>query len=94
MDLTLSHPHLTIERVVELMCHNPASIFGIDRRGFLRIGYHADIAIVKRENYTISDSDVLSLCAWTPYAGFEIQHKVINTFINGGNSPQPLIFNQ
>lgn len=93
MDLTLSHPHLTIERVVELMCHNPATIFGIDRRGFLRIGYHADIAIVKRESHTISDSDVLSLCAWTPYAGFKIQHKVINTFINGGNSPKPLNFN-
>ncbi len=85
LELTLKHRELTIEKIVELMSHNPAWLYGISRRGFLRKGYYADIVIVKKtEKYVVTDNDVVSLCGWTPYAGIELHHKVIKTFVNGG----------
>ena len=61
----------TIETVVETMCHNPAKIYGIDRRGFLRPGYYADIVLVddQCEAYTVTSEMVLSKCGWTPLEG-------------------------
>ena len=75
----------TVETIVERMCHAPARLFGIDRRGFLRPGYHADIAIVQRceTPHTVTDDDVLSLCGWTPLAGTQLHHQVIATYVNG-----------
>lgn len=56
------------ERVVELMCHRPADIFGIDRRGYIRPGYYADLVVVNHLDrpHKVSDSDVESRCGWTP----------------------------
>ncbi len=76
---------LTVETVVERMCHAPARIYGIDRRGYLRPGYWADIAIVKRndEPHTVTDDDVLSTCHWTPLAGMPLRHSITMTYVNG-----------
>lgn len=86
--LTLSdrYPLLKKTRVVELMCHNPSLIFGIDRRGFLKKGYYADFVRVRPQKWTISDSDVVSKCRWTPYAGQEVNYRVMTTYINGEDS--------
>lgn len=75
----------TPEMVVEKMCHAPAQLFGIDRRGFLRKGYYADLAIVRHtdDGYQIGDDDVVSPCAWTPLAGATLHHKVVRTYVNG-----------
>jgi len=75
----------SVETVVERLCHAPARVFGIDRRGFLRAGYYADIAIVKRteEPHTVTDDDVLSLCQWTPLTGTLLHHSVVMTYVNG-----------
>lgn len=73
--------------VVERMCHAPARLFGIDRRGFLRPGYYADLTIVdmvQGDGVTISDADVVSRCGWTPYVGAQLHYRVAATYVNGG----------
>lgn len=78
---------LTVERVVQLMSHNPAIIFDIDRRGFIAPGYYADLVRVKKEAGSIADSDVVSRCGWTPYNGIKTGYKVVKTWVNGGSAP-------
>ena len=74
----------TIEQVVQAMCHAPATLFGIDRRGFLRKGYHADVVQVRADDgYIITDESVLSKCQWTPLAGAVMHHRVMRTWVNG-----------
>ena len=73
-----------VETVVERMAHAPARLFGIDRRGFLRPGYYADIVIVKQcAPYVITDADSKSRCGWLPVAGTEFSHRVESTWVNG-----------
>ncbi len=76
---------LTIEQLVKLMCHNPAMLFSVRDRGFLREGYKADIAIVKRsENpWTVSKDVIKSKCGWSPLEGRQFHWAVIDTVING-----------
>lgn len=75
---------LTIEQITDVMCHNPARIFGVNERGFLREGYKADIVIVSPcEEYVISDRDVQSKCGWTPLDGRVATWKVMHTLCNG-----------
>jgi dihydroorotase len=75
---------LSLERLVELMCHNPARLFEISSRGFLRPGYKADIAIVKPvAPWTATDDMVQSKCGWTPMVGQTFRWKVVQTFCNG-----------
>lgn len=71
--------------VVREMCHNPATIYGIDRRGFIRQGYYADLVLVNNdcEPYTITDQWVLSRCGWTPLAGLTVSNMIDMTFVNG-----------
>lgn len=84
--LTLSDQGiLRKEDVVRLMCHHPAEFFGIQKRGFIRRGYKADIAIVSQlaVPHTITDGDVLSLCGWTPYINQKVGWRVDTTICNG-----------
>lgn len=74
---------LSIETLVDRMCHAPARTYGIDRRGYLRAGYYADIAIVQRKPHTVTDATVLSPCGWTPLDGTTLQNQVVMTYING-----------
>ena len=75
---------LTIQRMVELMCHNPARLFGVERRGFLREGYQADITIVRPgATWTLSKDRILSKCGWSPLEGQEFQWRVERTVCNG-----------
>lgn len=70
--------------LVQLMCHNPAILYGIDRRGFLREGYHADLVLVDvSQNQIISNATELSKCGWTPYDGTMVHTQVTHTFVNG-----------
>ena len=74
-----------IDTVVEKMCHNPALIYGIDRRGFIRPGYYADLVLVDNdcEPYTITDQWAVSRCGWTPLSGLTVGNKVDMTMVNG-----------
>ena len=75
---------LTIERMVELMAHNPAIIFDVRNRGFLRPGYQADITVVRPNSpWTLNASDIRSKCGWSPFEGHEFNWRVEKTLCNG-----------
>ncbi len=74
---------LTVERLVQLMCHAPARLFRIHGRGFLREGYKADLAVVERREWTLGKGDILSKCGWSPLEGRTFRHRVRQTFVNG-----------
>ena len=75
---------LTMERLVWLMCHNPSRLFGIRDRGFLRVGYKADITIVKRgEPWKVTSDVIQSKCKWSPLQGESFNWRVVDTFCNG-----------
>lgn len=70
--------------LVQLMCHNPADLYQIDRRGYLREGYHADLALVDpHAAHRISNETEYAKCGWTPYDGIEVPCRVTHTFVNG-----------
>ena len=70
--------------LVRLMCHNPAILYQIDRRGFIREGYYADLALVDmKANHMISNKTEYSKCGWTPYDGLQTHCAVTHTFVNG-----------
>lgn len=75
---------LTLADLVTLMCHNPATLYHIKRRGFIREGYFADLAIVDMAaNELISNENIFYKCGWTPYDGMTTHTKVTHTFVNG-----------
>lgn len=74
---------LSVERMVELMCHAPAALYNVENRGFLREGYFADLALVKREAWTLEKSCIQSLCGWSPLEGTSMNWRVTQTWVNG-----------
>lgn len=75
---------LSLETIVQRMCHNPSRLFNIHKRGFIREGYFADIAIVDLKKPTIVDKEsILSKCGWSPFEGYTFQSSVTHTFVNG-----------
>ena len=76
---------LDIPQVVRLMCHNPATLFNISRRGFIRPGYKADLTLISptEQGYQVSDSDVPCRCGWTPFNGERFHYRVSATWVNG-----------
>ena len=75
---------LSIERMVEVMSHHPAKLFQVDKRGFLRPGYQADIVIVRPHTaWTVQKKIIQSKCGWSPMEGHEYQWQVEQTICNG-----------
>lgn len=76
---------LKITDIARLMCHNPAQLFSIKERGYIRKGYKADLTLVKRtaSGYTISDAQVPNKCGWTPFDGEQLHWQVCATWVNG-----------
>ena len=75
---------LSIERLVELMCHNPARLFEVSRRGFLREGYQADIVLVRPDTgWTVTKDVIQSKCGWSPMEGHMYLWRVERTLCNG-----------
>ena len=85
MMLELCHRgELTPETVVEKMCHNPAVIFSVAGRGFLRKGYKADIVLVNPDSpWTVTGDNILSKCGWSPLEGTTFRSRVMTTIVNG-----------
>ena len=74
----------TIEKIVEKMCHNPATLFNIKERGFIRKGYKADLVLVNpNAKWTVSKDNILYKCGWSPFEGEEVNSKVVTTIVNG-----------
>jgi dihydroorotase len=75
---------LTIELVVEKMCHAPALLFGVEKRGFIREGYFADLVLVDpNTRWKVSPENILYKCGWSPFEGETFGAKVTHTFVNG-----------
>lgn len=75
---------LSLERLVELMCHNPARLFEVRRRGFLREGYQADIVLVRPQTgWTVTKETIQSKCGWSPMEGHMYLWRVEQTLCNG-----------
>lgn len=75
---------ISIEKMVEKMCHNPAILFQIDKRGFIREGYFADLVLVDMNNpWEVTQENILYQCNWSPFEGTTFQSKITHTFVNG-----------
>ena len=75
---------LSLERLVEKMCHNPAQLYRIDRRGYIREGYQADLVLVRPHTpWTVTADCIQSKCGWSPLEGHTFQWSVEKTFANG-----------
>ena len=74
---------LSIERAVELMCHNPARLYHIKDRGFIREGYWADLTLVRRQPWTVTKDCIESRCGWSPLEGRTFEWQVEKTWVNG-----------
>lgn len=79
-----SRGSLSIQTLVERMCHAPAKLFGIRERGFLRPGYFADLTLVDlRSPWTVEDATVASRVGWSPFAGERFESRVSDVWVNG-----------
>jgi len=74
---------ISIEKVVEKMCHAPADLFGIEKRGYIRKGYKADLVLVDVGKWTVSKENIQAKCNWSPFEGDSFYYFVTNTFVNG-----------
>ncbi len=75
---------IPLERVVSKMCHAPADLFKIDRRGYIREGYYADLVLVDMNDpWTVSRENILYKCGWSPFTGTTFSSRVTHTFVNG-----------
>lgn len=73
-----------LERVVEKMCHAPAICYQIEKRGYIKEGYHADITIVNtNKRWTVDADNIYYKCKWSPFEGQTFRSKVLHTFVNG-----------
>ncbi|MGB5430876.1 dihydroorotase [Eudoraea sp.] len=75
---------ITVEKVIEKMCHNPAKLFQIEKRGYIKEGYFADLAIVDLNSpWKVDKNNILYKCSWSPFDGNKFRTKVTHTFVNG-----------
>lgn len=86
---------ISLEKIVEKMCHNPNSLFQTKKRGFIKEGYYADIVLIDLNNpQKISKKDILYKCAWSPMENFTFKSKITHTFVNGNLVYENGIFNE
>lgn len=77
----------TTEMVVDKMCHAPATLYRINKRGFIREGYYADLALVDTNaSYVVEAKDIKSRCGWSPFEGTKLHNRVHTTFVNGAKA--------
>ncbi len=80
----VSEERISIEKVVEKMCHNPALLFDIADRGFIKKGYKADLVMVDPNNpWTVTKDNILAKCGWSPFEGVTFKSRITHTFVNG-----------
>jgi dihydroorotase len=74
---------VSFEWVVEKMCHNPAKLFRVKDRGFIREGYFADLVLVQKQSYNVHKKNLLYHCQWSPFEGQSFNYSIHTTLING-----------
>jgi len=81
---------ISIEKIVEKMCHNPAILYQIEKRGYIKEGYYADLVLVDISNpFTVTKDNLYYKCGWSPFEGTTFTSRVTHTFVNGN-----LVYNQ
>ena len=86
---------ITIEEVVEKMCHNPAVCFQIEKRGFIKEKYYADLVLVDIEKeYEVTEGKILSKCGWSPFVGEKLNGQVEYTIVNGHIAYEKGVFDE
>ena len=75
---------ISLEKMVEKMCHNPAILFDIEKRGYVKEGYFADLAVVDmNSSWTVTKDNIVYKCGWSPFEGNTFRSKITHTFVNG-----------
>jgi dihydroorotase len=75
---------ISIEKIIEKMAHNPAKLFKIEKRGFIKVGYFADLVIINTGlPWTVNKENILYKCGWSPFEGTTFKSRVTHTFVNG-----------
>jgi dihydroorotase len=74
---------ISLERIVQKMCHNPAILFQIARRGFIREGYFADLVLTEPAEWVVDSSNILAKCGWSPFEGQRFSSRITHTFVSG-----------
>lgn len=75
---------ITIEKIVEKMCHNPAILFDVERRGYVKEGYYADLVLVDLNSpWTVKKDNILYKCGWSPFEGATFKSRITHTILNG-----------
>lgn len=75
---------ISVEKIVEKMCHNPAIRFQIENRGYIREGYYADLVVIDPENpWKVDRNNILYKCGWSPFEGITFNSSITHTFVNG-----------
>ncbi len=75
---------ISLEKIVEKMCHNPAILFQIHKRGFLREGYYADLVVVDMDSpWQVDKKNIAYKCGWSPFEGETFRSQITHTFVNG-----------
>jgi len=75
---------ISVEKIVEKMCHNPAKLFKIEKRGFIKEGYFADLVIINAGlPWSVKKENILSKCGWSPFEGYTFKSRITHTFVNG-----------
>ncbi len=76
--------YISLEKIVEKMCHNPAKLFQIKQRGFVKEGYYADLVIADLNNkWQVSKNNIAYKCGWSPFEGTSFKSSITHTFVNG-----------
>ena len=73
----------TLEEIVQKNAHNVAILFEIEKRGFIREGYHADLVLIEKKDYAVTKDNVLAKCGWSPFEGHTFKYSINSTFVNG-----------
>jgi len=75
---------ISVEKFVEKACHNPAILFEIEKRGYIKEGYFADLVLIDPNSpITVAKENILYKCGWSPFEGTTFSHSVSHTFVNG-----------
>ena len=75
---------ISLEKIVEKMCHNPAILFQVEKRGYIKKGYKADLVLVDlNAPWTVKKDNILYKCGWSPFEGTTFKSRITHTFVNG-----------
>ena len=86
---------ISLEKIVEKMCHNPAILFQVVERGYIKEGYYADLVLVDLDQtWHVNKDNILYKCNWSPFEGYTFSTKVSHTFVNGNLAYENGVFNE